>query len=104
MYSKRFSTVIAMIALFCLFEAQSQQPEENPKPSSCDGVLTVQAEIPEILGVEFSCPFHYHFKFTQDCLLNLIAFYCGDSQWKAVQSIRWQLDLFSDYGRGLLTQ
>ncbi|PLW22364.1 hypothetical protein PCANC_07472 [Puccinia coronata f. sp. avenae] len=52
MYSKRFSTVIAMIALFCVFEAQSQQPEENPKPSSCDGVLTVQAEIPEILGVD----------------------------------------------------
>jgi len=52
MHIKRLPQAIAMVALSWIPEAFSQQAQENPKPSSCDGVLIIQAEIPEIAGVQ----------------------------------------------------
>ncbi|KNZ43786.1 hypothetical protein VP01_986g7 [Puccinia sorghi] len=51
MHVKRLAQVIAMIALSWIPEAFCQQSQDQ-KPSSCDGVLMVNAEIPEISGVQ----------------------------------------------------
>ncbi|EFP76173.2 hypothetical protein PGT21_005995 [Puccinia graminis f. sp. tritici] len=52
MHFHHFSSVVAIIALSWGLETICQQSSENPKPSTCDGVLMVQAEIPEIQGVD----------------------------------------------------
>ncbi|POW23079.1 hypothetical protein PSHT_00598 [Puccinia striiformis] len=51
MHFHHFSAILATIALSCLSETLCEEAPPNQKPSTCDGVLMVQAEIPEILGV-----------------------------------------------------